>query len=210
MIISHKYKFIFIHIRKCAGTSITRALAPMLGEHDLVLGCTLEGEKLEKEALKNGGLAKHSTALQIMQTIGTEIWNSYFKFTFVRNPWDLMVSHYHWALETNWDDAKGYTDKIKKLDDFEDYILSPLSNRKNCTEYISDMNGNINIDYIGKFDKLSNDFHAVCQRIGLPILKLGACNTTKHFQYKKYYNPLTRDLIKDRFARDIQYFDFKF
>ena len=66
MIISHKYRFIFIHIRKCAGTSITRAMAPLLGEQDLVIGCTTEGERLEKENLKNGGLTKHSTAKEIL------------------------------------------------------------------------------------------------------------------------------------------------
>jgi hypothetical protein len=55
MIISHKYRFIFIHIRKCAGTSVTRALVSLLGKEDIVIGCTAEGEKLERENKINGG-----------------------------------------------------------------------------------------------------------------------------------------------------------
>ena len=210
MIISHKYKFIFIHIPKCAGTSITRTLAPLLGEHDLVIGCTPEGERLHQENMKKGGLTKHSTAQQIMQHVGPEIWNSYFKFSFVRNPWDLMVSRYHWCLKTTWEDEKNTIKRIRELEDFEDYLLSPLSNRKSCIEYISDIDGNINLDYIGKFERLSNDFYEVCQRIGLPNIEIGIHNNTEHLHYTKYYNPLTRDLIKDRYARYIQYFDYVF
>ena len=210
MIISHTYKFIFIHINKCAGTSITKALLPVLGERDLILGCTPEGEKLNIESMRQGGLTKHSKAQIIRENVGAEIWNNYFKFSFVRNPWDLTVSQYHWCIKTSWDDEKNSIKRIKELEDFEDYLLSPLSCRQNCIDHISDIYGNINIDYVGKFERLSNDFNEVCERTGLPNIKIGIHNSTEHLHYTEYYNPLTRDLIKDRHARDIHYFNYTF
>ena len=212
MIISHKYKFIFIHIPKCAGTSITKTLVPMLGEHDLVLGCTTEGETLHAENLKKGGLTKHSTAQQIRDNIGAEIWNNYFKFCFVRNPWDLLVSHYHWALETLWngDDKNENIKRIKALDDFEDYILSPLVPRKNCVDYISDDNGNIIVDYIGKKESIHWDNQRIYNHLGLSANSLSRDNSSEHDVYVNYYNPLTRELIRDWYKNDIQRFNYGF
>ncbi len=106
MIVSHRHKFIFVHLHKCAGTSITRALIPYLGRNDLVFGCTPKFEKLSNKSRSQGGLYKHSTAREIREYVGEPRWNDYFKFSFVRNPWDLTLSKYYWWHKTpaNWND----------------------------------------------------------------------------------------------------------
>jgi len=210
MIISHKYKFIFIHIPKCAGTSITRTLAPLLGEHDLVIGCTPEGERLHQENMKKGGLTKHSTAQQIMQHVGPEIWNSYFKFSFVRNPWDLLVSWYLWSLKTEWDDEKNTIKRIRELEDFEDYLYSPFVSKTNYLDFISDNNGNIIVDYVGKTELINWDIKHIYRKAGIPVCSLGRGNPSKHKAYFNYYNPLTRDLVREWCSKDIQKFDYGF
>ena len=210
MIISHIYRFIFIHIPKCAGTSITQAFLPVLGEEDLVLGCTPEGERLHEENLKKGGIAKHSTAQEVLQHVGPEVWKNYFKFTFVRNPWDLIVSRYHWCLKTTWEDEKNTIKGIRELEDFEDYLFSPFANQRNCVEFLFDLDGNININYVGKHEILTDNFNEVCKQVGLPKVKINHHNTTNHLHYTKYYNSITRYLVKDQFARDIGYFNYSF
>ena len=106
MIISHTRKFIFIHPHRCAGTSITNSLLPYLGDDDEVYGCTRSGEALsEKNRLENikkyrkeqgDSPWKHSTALFVKAYVGDKIWDEYFKFTFVRSPWDIHLSNYFW------------------------------------------------------------------------------------------------------------------
>ena len=210
MIISHLHKFIFIHIRKCAGTSITESLLPFLGQDDLVIGCTPQGELLENSGRKNGGLYKHSKAVEIKKLIGPSIWDSYFKFTFIRNPWDLLVSKYHWALKTSWDNENGYTSTIKGLDDFEGYVLSPLCNKINCIDFILLEQGDYNVDYIGRYETLDKDFSLLCKKLNLPKTKLKKINASLHTHYKNYYNPLTRELVAEWFEKDITEFNYSF
>lgn len=210
MIISHKYKFIFIHINKCAGSSVTHALSPYLGEEDIVLGVTPEGEKLSTEWKKTHGLHKHVKAIKAKKVLGDEIWDSYFKFSFVRNPWDIMVSTYHWWLDTSWDDAKGTGQKIKAMKNFEEYILSPYCRKGDCLDFISDKYGNIIVDFVGKQEDLERDFAYVCGKIGLPNLDLPRKNTSEHELYMQYYSKETRQLVRQQFTRDIQTFNYSF
>ncbi len=210
MIISHKHKFIFIHIPKCAGTSITYALAPYLGEEDFVFGCTPEGEKLNKEGLRSGGLWKHSTAMEVREMLGRRAWNSYYKFAFVRNPWDLLVSTYHWWLTTPWDDEKGTGKKIRALQDYEDYLLSSYRRTKNCLDLISDQDGNLLVDFVGKQEQIHRDFDNVCGKIGIPNIELPFENRSSHQKYTTYYNPLTMELMGQWFQRDISTFGYSF
>ena len=210
MIISHKHRFIFIHIPKCAGSSITKALAPVLGKQDLILGVTPEGEKLHEENLKKGGLTKHSSASVIRQQIGPEIWNSYFKFSFVRNPWDLLVSRYHWSLKTQWDDEFGTIKKIREFEDFEEYLYSPLVRKLNCVDFVSDENGEIMVDYAGKSELINWEFRRICERAGIPVYLPRRDNRSNHEAYFNYYNPITRDLVGEWYSRDIRKFDYGF
>ena len=210
MIISHKHRFIFVHVNKCAGTSITRALFPHLGADDVVLGCLPEQEKLHAESKKNGGLEKHSTAGHIKSMLDADIWQNYFKFAFVRNPWDRLVSSYHWVLNSKWDDGHGRMQAVREAADFEEYVLSPYCNRRNCMDYLADDNGEILVDFIGRYENLAADFSEVIGRSGMPAVKLGKHNMTKHKNYTAYYNPLLVDLVEEWFARDIAQFGYRY
>ena len=117
MIISHKYKFIFLKTIKTAGTSIEISLSRYCGKEDVITPIVPEDEKIrEKQNVspqnyrKNGMgfLPKvfdsrftmkywnHITADEIKKRIDSDIWNSYYKFCFERNPWDKTVSAFFW------------------------------------------------------------------------------------------------------------------
>lgn len=210
MIISHKHKFIFIHIHKCAGSSMTYALVPELGEDDLVLGVTEEGRRLDKIGQETKGLHKHSKAKEIKEFLEPEIWNNYFKFSFVRNPWDRLVSYYHWWLKTNWDNERGTAQKIKALDNFEEYLFSPYRSKNPCNDYLVDDEGNNLVDFVGKQERIYRDFAYVCGRIGLPNLNLPRRNQSQHKEYFKYYTPETINLVAEWFKADIENFKYSF
>ncbi len=99
MIISHQYKFIFIHINKCAGNSIASALLPLLDNNDEEFGYT---NRSFKKSLKNESSVsenlphKHATAMEIRAYLGKDIYESYTTFTAIRNPFDRLVPAYAW------------------------------------------------------------------------------------------------------------------
>ena len=88
MIISHKHKFIFIKTRKTAGTSIQEALTKICGDEDIITpDIDTEGRNVDKSCW-NGH--PHPHLWDVKQLVGDKVWNDYYKFTFVRNPFDII------------------------------------------------------------------------------------------------------------------------
>ena len=222
MIISHRNKFIFIHINKCAGTSITRALLPFLGPDDLVLGCTPEYERLSNDYLKRGLIYKHSTANEIKKFIGDETWENYFVFSFVRNPWDIVVSKYFWWHKTpaDWSEKAKKQKKLITRLSFKDYILNKKFGVKFSmaaflrTESSTESNPFPEIDFIGTFENLQSDFNMVCSKTGLPKIILSKMNTSNELRIKNhftdFYDPETREIVRKAYKEDIRLFGYTF
>jgi len=96
MLISNSLKCIFVHIHKCAGTSVELALDKHLAWNDLLLGSTEAGMLIQAGYQQRFGLGKHSSAAEIQHVVGEEIWRDYFTFAFVRHPCDRLVSLYEY------------------------------------------------------------------------------------------------------------------
>ena len=106
MIVSHEHRFIFIHIPRTAGTSIEKSLCAAMGIDDMPSFIGERRSNLEKYARRDGYNyviyperqiyegQKHITAKHLKSYVGERIWNSYFKFSFVRNPFDHTLSVY--------------------------------------------------------------------------------------------------------------------
>jgi hypothetical protein len=99
MFISNSKKFIYIHLYKCAGTTVEVALSQSLAWNDILIGSTKEGEALQPIYQKLFGLHKHSTAQEVKDVIGNSCWDGFFKFSTVRNPYSLAVSQYTFSLQ---------------------------------------------------------------------------------------------------------------
>lgn len=208
MIVSHKYKFIFVHINKCGGTSVTRALLPFLGEDDLVLGGSPETEKLSEEYLAKHGIYKHSTASEIRSFVGDDVWDSYYKFATIRNPWDKIVSTYFWFHKTGWGKG-GKGDKVRSLD-FETYAKSQWMDELGCSDFLYDGN-DLLVDDVFKVENLNEMLAYISGKYHLPYKSAPRSNSTKHHHYSFYYRTEeSKQRVANRFANDIKNFNFEF
>lgn len=207
--ISHDPPFIFIHIPKTGGTSVYRALAGNK-ETDPQFGYSRK-LKLQLQHLTIAELLQHGF-------ITEEQLNTYFKFCFVRNPWDLVVSEWQWRRRTfprlSLDRylKPSFPAFLKRVPTWKGFIGNGIR-RHLLPQYhfIHDQQGALLVDYVGRFETLEADFNQVCQKIGLPDLTLPHANQTKRDRdYRKYYDDETYSLVKQMYQVDIDYFGFDF
>tara|TARA_R110000824_G_scaffold336553_2_gene523050 strand:+ start:2326 stop:2958 length:633 start_codon:yes stop_codon:yes gene_type:complete len=207
--IDHKHKFIFIHIPKTGGTSIEKLFIPTADIQNVNL--------------------KHDTLRTILGT-RPKIKN-YFKFTVVRNPWDLTASLYYYMWKSQYEWPQRWRKMISaqipgvldmSLNDWvnhESFAYSGPRSRslfnKNPTErlqldWISNNTGSPEMDYIIKFENLQNDFDNVCNKLGLPFQNLPHINKTDREPYGELYTTETREIVARKFKKDIDFFQYEF
>ena len=178
--VNHTHKCIFVHITKTGGTSI-------------------------QTALKLSGSC-HVYATKMKDAQYSDYWNDYFKFSFVRNPWDKMVSQYYFN-HTKW---------VKPDTSFSQYIKKMGAGIKITAyeylhlPYLQDKDKTVLVDFIGRFESLQEDFNAVCDKIETPRLNLRHVNKSNHKHYTEYYDDETREIVADKFKEDIDHFGYKF
>ena len=179
--INHEYKYLFLHIEKCGGNTVRSALD---------LPCKPTGGHIPLE--RKFQYFKHDP-------------KDYFKFTFVRNPWDRMVSTYVYDNNTSQSSFKEYITTL---------LNCPVSKfwkrYSSCYDYIFCKNTKITIDFIGKIENYQHDFNTVCDKIGISRRQLPHKNKTNHKHYTEYYDDETRAIVADKYAKDIEYFGYKF
>ena len=178
--ISHKHKFIYARAAKTASSTITGYLEEHVDDMSKAKGWTDN--------------VHHIPLWYYKENIPIEEFESYFKFTFVRNPWDRLVSAYQ------------YSKRFGNTTDFKEWVVNIDPNHKYGPQY-DFVKGS---DFIGKFENLQEDFNIVCDKIGIPQQQLPHKNATKHKHYTEYYDDETRQIVAEKYAKDIEYFNYEF
>lgn len=225
MIISHSHKFIFIKPWKTAGTSIEAALSQYCSNNDIVTSLgdywfnRDESGKWVHQAMNEEGFKQHDDALTIKNKIPPEVWDNYFKFSMVRNPWDRALSSFTWNRRRNPEmhpQKRFYHylgipfDEMQKTKElFIKYLRNDLSN--NDRFYL--INEKLCVDHIIRYEHLADDFEEICKIIGLPPtkiprLKAGIRGQKEH--YSKYYDEESQALVTSISKNDIKLFNYKF
>lgn len=209
MPISKENKCIFIHIPKCAGSSIESALG-MHGDIDYIGLKPYLKQKINDETLF-GCEAQHYSALEIRNIVNKDIFENYFKFSIVRNPWERFISHVAWSKGI-WDKSNTLTKSdvdlaLKKLKETPENLLN--NHLKHQWKYLCDENGNILCDYVGRFESLTNDWSIVCKEIGVD-LSLPKRMVSHHEHYSKYLDDDQVDFLASFYEKDISQFGYQF
>lgn len=189
--ISHKHKFILIRVPKTASTTISRTLDPYFD---------IRGQAIIPGT--DNAYYHHRTSQYMKSHFDKMNWNfdNYFKFAFVRNPFAREVSLWKYFL------------KIKKekytVENFSDFVKLPAHD--SCMQYVVDATGEKLIDYIGKTETIQQDFDIICTKIGISSKKLPHLRKTKHRHYTEYYDDETREIVAEKYAKDIEFFGYGF
>ena len=181
--------FIFIHINKTAGTSIGKAIGLPVKHHMM--------------------------ATEVIARIGLDKWNTAYKFTVVRNPWDKVVSHYEYRRKKN------KTEIATRNISFSDWVKMTYGENKDTfyynnprsfqpqVDWLKDKQGNISMDYVIRFESINEDFDHVKSAIGLDA-SLPHLNASKRDSYQSYYDDETRTIVAKWFREDIDQFEYDF
>ncbi len=143
----------------------------------------------------------HMYATDVRWLVGRKIWDSYFKFTIERNPWDKVVSDYYWS-------QRHPENQIP----FEQWVRE---NRWSVSQFhYYTINGKVSMDHIIRYEHLSTDFKKLMENLGveevpdLPNAKSGY--RKKSATYKSLHTPYTKERVEEEFAREIDYFGYTF
>jgi len=219
MIISHKYKFIYLKGHKVAGSSVLLALGRYCGEGDSVFlpakGNPPEDVWSDADWTSSRnliGLQKESTPEKIRRKIGDTMWDEYTKVTIVRNPWDMVVSSCFWSLR-----KKKNLENVNYKIYFNDWIKHKNA-WKGLEQNISrsiDSNGNLLMDYYIKYENLQQSYMQFCEKVGiksmmLPRLKSNIRSDRSNKTYEYFYTKESRDLVQKKAGRYIETFKYEF
>lgn len=155
---------------------------------------------------QSGSFPDHISSSELKAQLDPKFFDNYYKFSFVRNPWDWQVSLYHFARQLKSHHQHELTMKMS----FEEYITWRVTEDKHLQkEFMYDKEGNCLVDYIGKLENIETDFKQIVKNIGVDAT-LAHSNKSKHKHYQEYYTPETRQLIAEHFAEDIELFGYEF
>lgn len=218
MLISPSRRIIFVHIQKTGGETVAQILRSALPDIQ---------ELGPKHCFAAYGAGR------------VEAWDSYYKFAFVRNPWDRLVSWYAMiqdARHTQWHEAARNRRRLshfyqartnplwryvyREAPTFESFIKNgtaeiavaetvSYSFLHNQLDYVTAASGRLLVDRIGRFERFGEDLREILDRIGVDHRPAHE-NRSSHLHYSKYYDEVTRDIVARRFAKDIAAFGYRF
>ena len=234
MIVSHKHKFIFVRPRKTAGTTMQNVLSKICGEDDIITSGYDDGNRNIDKSCWDGH--PHPHLWDIKKLVGDDVWDDYYKFTFVRNPFDITVSRFFWNVSGK--GQKGYeTTKEGFRDWFEKYLSTDLFHDAKYysanlaypflidARCVSDnnlpifpqgtLNREISLDFIGRFENIQADFDFLCDNIGIDRLQLRDKNSKTKTRkdktnYREWYDEEMIEKINYKFEKDLDLLGYGF
>ncbi len=214
MIISIGRRYVFVHIPKTGGTSLALALEQRAMKDDILLGDTPKALKRRRRAKSlnaRGRLWKHSTLSDIDGVLPAGALTSMFVFTMVRNPWDRMVSYYHWLRVQSFDHPD--VGRAKDLD-FGSFVLHPSTLRSfqhhPARAYVTMANGAERCDAYIRLEHFAQDARPLIEHLGFDVDLPHLNRSNRDRDYRGYFTTQTVDAVAQACAEDIRRFGYQF
>lgn len=184
---------IFVHVPKTAGVAVADAL---FGEQP-----------------------GHYTA-RYLQTVYGRDFRRYFTFAFVRNPWDRLYSAYRFLLRGGWhpDEGRWADENVRPYRDFSDFVVRGLvrpevSNHLHFlpqTHFLRGWTGEVDLDFVGRFERLEDDLRLIAARVGRPDARLAKRNAGPPTDFRAVYDRASRECARRVYRDDITLFRYEF
>ncbi|MEO7245060.1 MAG: sulfotransferase family 2 domain-containing protein [Rubrivivax sp.] len=227
MIVSHRHRYIFVRTRKTAGTSVEIALSKFCGPDDIITRDADDALRTElgypgpqndghiplshykaSEWIKlllrrqRAHFRNHAPAERVRRHVGEAVWNSYYKFTIERDPWDKAISLYSWRTR----DQQPRPTLLQFLRRVDAKSLS------NAHIYLID--DALAVDRVIRFDRLDDELEEVRQRVGLPepltMPRAKTMHRVERTHYSASIGPAERAIIDRCCRREIELLGYRF
>lgn len=203
---------IFIHIPKTAGTSVSAALAQI----DEYLRLDGQPPKFELPRRQHN---RHAKALTYRDRLEREIWDKAFTFCVVRNPFEQMVSCYHWWLQLapRFPHLREASRRVAALGGFSAFLRDDLGARR-INEFIGepehwfqDGNGCDMVDFVVRNEEIDSLLVRLGEYVRVPKgVRIERRNATRHGHYATYYDDAGVAAVAERFRYSIERFGYRF
>ncbi len=202
--------YVFVAVSKTGSISIRESLKkhPFVYDHDPTFGKYIPNKRISE--FKNS----HVPISMLMSEMDV---SGHLKFGFTRNPWERFISYCAWTKTY-------FVRKDKTIISFENdprkfltMIMRKHKELENLTtmiwgtsRFLCDLNGNLAVDFVGRFETLQESYDEICSKIGIPGSKLVVMNKSNHKDYRSYYTPELYDSVSKLYETDIKMFNYKF
>jgi hypothetical protein len=208
MIVSHNHRFIFAAVPKTGTHSVRQALREHLGDDDVEQVGLFVNKRFPWEdlaAIQHG----HLSLRQVRPYLGEDAFSGYFKFAFVRNPFDRFVSYCAFMLRGGDVFARQPREAMHHFlfaAPPEQHILF----QPQASLLVDEDGQTLLADMVGRVEDMQGSYDAICARLGFASRPLDRVNGTTHGDYRRYYDQALIDGVAARYAQDLELFGYDF
>lgn len=213
MMISPSRRFVFVHIPKTGGTALTLALESRARADDILIGDTpkARARKRRLAALTPAGrLWKHSTLADLAGVVPEDL-SDWFILTLVRNPWDRLLSYYHWLRGQTFDHPAVY---LAKSLEFSAFLNDPATRAAfaawPAAAYTRDAAGVDRVTLAARVERLEIELQPFWERMGFRLTIPRANESDRPRDWRPAYSDADAALVATLCAEDISRFGYSF
>jgi hypothetical protein len=208
VIVSHRHRFIFVAVPKTGTHSVRQALREQLSDGDVEQVGLFVDKRFPWEdlaAIRHG----HLSLRQVRPYLGEEAFAGYFKFAFVRNPFDRFVSYCAFVLRGGDVFQRQPREAMRHFlfgEPPEHHILF----QPQASLLVGEDGRTLLTDRVGRVEDMQGSYDAICTGVGIPSRPLDRVNGSSRGDYRSYYDQALIDGVAARYAQDLELFGYTF